>query len=114
MSRLAIVDVTRNPKHLSRNGLLVLVNPVITCQTGEQVGREGCMSIPEFTANIKRASSVTVAYSTLDGERLVIEADGFEAVVLQHEIDHLNGIVFLDRLTSEADLFRRASRGMGK
>jgi peptide deformylase len=101
--RVAVVDVSEHPKATSSHGELVLVNPVIVEASGSEVGREGCLSIPELTANVRRATEVTV-----EAEGLRVEASGFEARALQHEIDHLDGLLFLDRVESlEADVFRR-------
>ena len=108
LSRLAIVDTSRNPKHPGGHGLLILVNPSITAHDGEQFFREGCLSLPDYTANIRRYRNITVDASNLDGEPLTLDAEGFEAVVLQHEIDHLDGVLFLDRVANmKTDLFRR-------
>ena len=101
--RVAVVDVTGHPKAEHHHGELVLVNPVIVAAWGSEAGREGCLSIPELTANVRRATHVTV-----EAEGLRVEAIGFEARALQHEIDHLDGLLFLDRVESlEADVFRR-------
>jgi peptide deformylase len=101
--RVAVVDCSQHPKATSHHGELVLVNPVIVASSGSEVGREGCLSIPELTGNVRRATAVTV-----EAEGLRVEAEGFEARALQHEIDHLDGILFLDRVESlEADVFRR-------
>ena len=106
MTRIVVVDVTGHKKAKATNGRLVLVNPRIVHAEGAEVGREGCLSIPELTANVRRATHVTV-----EAEGLRIEAEGFEARALQHEIDHLDGLLFLDRVESlEADVFRRRSR----
>ncbi len=108
LSRLTIVDTSRNPKHSSGHGLLVLVNPRVVAHDGEQFFREGCLSLPDYTANIRRFQSVTVEALNLDGGLISVEAEGFEAVVLQHEIDHLDGVLFLDRVANmKTDLFRR-------
>jgi peptide deformylase len=108
LSRVAIVDTFRNPKYPGGHGLLVLVNPQITAFEGEQFFREGCLSLPDYTANIKRHAFITVSALNLDGEQISLDAEGFEAVVLQHEIDHLDGILFLDRVANvKTDLFRR-------
>lgn len=108
LSRLAIVDTSRNPKYPDGHGLLILVNPQIVAQSGEQFFREGCLSLPDYTANIRRHQSTTVEALDLRGKTFSLTADGFEAVVLQHEIDHLDGILFLDRLANpKTDLFRR-------
>jgi peptide deformylase len=85
----------------------VLVNPRIVSASGAEVGREGCLSIPELTANVRRATTIEVESS--DG---VIRSEGFEARCLQHELDHLDGLLFLDRVDSlTADVFRRKRRG---
>ena len=77
-------------------------------QSGSEVGREGCLSIPEITANVRRATAVVVEATDPDGEPLRIEAEGFEARALQHEIDHLDGVLILDRVASlDTDVFRR-------
>ncbi len=108
MARVALVDVSRNPKYPAGHGLLILVNPAIAYSAGVQVFREGCLSIPEFTANIERKMRIGVRAHGLGGELVEIEAEGFEAVVLQHEIDHLDGILFFDRVKNiHQDLFRR-------
>ena len=108
LSRLTIVDTSRNPKHAGGHGLLILVNPRIIAHEGEQFFREGCLSLPDYTANIRRFQSVTVEALGLDGGPVSVEAEDFEAVVLQHEIDHLDGVLFLDRVSNmKTDLFRR-------
>jgi len=103
--RVVTVDVT--PKNPGR-GLIVLINPVITASFGVKTGREGCLSVPEYTANITRARKVAVKGLGVDGVAHEFESEGFEAVALQHEIDHLDGILFIDRITSmKRDLFKR-------
>ena len=106
--RMVVVDVTDHPKAQSCSGLLVLVNPSVVRTEGSEVGREGCLSIPDLTANVRRATEVTVEASDPQGRALSVEADAFEARCLLHEIDHLDGILFLDRVDSLAtDVFRR-------
>jgi peptide deformylase len=106
--RIIAVDVTpKNPGH----GLVVLINPVIVSLRGSCVIREGCLSIPEYTANIKRAAEVTVKGIDRNGIDVVLESSGLEAIAFQHEIDHLDGILFLDRITNmKRDLFRRKTK----
>ena len=109
--RVAIVDAARNPKFDPGNGLLTLINPVIIAHEGEQNFREGCLSIPDYTANIRRHAKVTVDAIDVSGSRITIDSEGFEAVILQHEIDHLDGILFLDRVVNvKTDLFARKGR----
>ena len=109
--RLVAVDVTGHPKAQSCHGLLLLMNPVVVRAEGAELGREGCLSIPDLTANVRRASVVAVEATTPEGEPVAIESDAFEARVLLHELDHLDGILFLDRIVSKQDLFRRKSYG---
>jgi peptide deformylase len=105
--RVAVVDVRGHPKAESDNGLLVLVNPRVTKADGAEVAREGCLSLPDLTANVRRATRIVVEHA---GGR--VESSGFEARCLLHEIDHLDGILFLDRVESLVDdLFRRKSYG---
>jgi peptide deformylase len=102
--RLVAVDVSEHPKAATSNALLVLANPRIVARSGSEVAREGCLSIPHLTANVRRATQIEV--ESLDGGR--IESEGFEARCLQHEIDHLDGLLFLDRVDSlKTDVFLR-------
>jgi peptide deformylase len=106
MVRIIAVDVSGHPKATRSNGRLVLVNPRIVHAEGAEVGREGCLSIPELTANVRRATTVEVEWD--EGR---VRSEGFEARCLQHEIDHLDGLLFLDRVDSlTADVFRRKRR----
>ena len=106
--RMIVVDVTGHPKATTSHGLLVLVNPEVVTASGEEVAREGCLSIPELTANVSRATHVTLEANAPDGEPQRLAAQGFEARCLLHEIDHLDGILFLDRVASlTTDVFRR-------
>ena len=107
MVRMVVVDVTGHKKATASNGRLVLVNPRIVSASGAAVGREGCLSIPELTANVRRATTIEV--ESADG---TLRSQGFEAICLQHEIDHLDGLLFLDRVDSlTADVFRRKRQG---
>ena len=81
---------------------LVLINPEIELQGETDIGLEGCLSFPEITGDIERAQSVTVRAQNLEGEAIQIEASGFLARAIQHEGDHLNGILFIDRMHSAA------------
>ena len=110
LRRIVVVDVTahRRGGQEQNHGLLVLVNPELLAMGGKQIVREGCMSIPDYTANVQRAQWVLVDALDQDGNRKIIESLGFEAVAIQHEMDHLDGILFLDRVVSvKTDLFRR-------
>lgn len=108
LRRCVVVDVTGHSKAQSCHGLIVLFDPEVVSGRGSEVGREGCLSIPDLTANVRRATSVVVNGLDENGDLRVVEADAFEARALQHEIDHLDGVLFLDRVTSlETDVFRR-------
>ena len=109
LQRIAIVDTSGHKKYGAvSSGYMVLINPVIIKAEGERLGREGCLSLPDFTANVRRAFQVEVEYSTPEGKLEKLIAEDFEAVVIQHEIDHLNGILFLDRVANLAtDVFAR-------
>jgi peptide deformylase len=110
MCRIAVVDVTGHPKAERPNGLLVLANPRVVERAGSKVGREGCLSLPDVTADVRRATRIVVEHA---GGR--VECEGFEARCVQHEIDHLDGILFLDRVESLTDdVFRRKSYGGAK
>jgi peptide deformylase len=110
LKRIVTVDVSahRRGSREENHGLLVLINPEILAKGGRQIVREGCMSIPDYTANIERAQWVLVDALDREGKQVILESVGFEAVAIQHEVDHLDGILFLDRVTSlKTDLFRR-------
>jgi peptide deformylase len=88
--------------------LIVLVNAEILEASRNEKGREGCMSVPDLTGDVKRATKITVAGQLpLSGERVLITTDAFEARALQHEIDHCDGMLFLDRVTSAHALHTR-------
>jgi peptide deformylase len=109
--RMIAVDCSQHPKATAHHGLLVLVNPAVVEATGSEIGREGCLSIPEITANVRRATAVVVEAVDATGAPQRIAAEGFEARALQHEIDHLDGMLILDRVASLAtDVFRRRRR----
>jgi peptide deformylase len=106
--RVCVVDCSGHPKAAASHGRLLLVNPRLELGAETAIGREGCMSIPELTANVRRALRVVVFASTPAGDPLEIEAEGFEARAIQHEVDHLDGLLFLDRVANRAtDVFRR-------
>ena len=84
-----------------QRSLKVMINPTITNMEGSTVSeQEGCLSVPDFRADVKRAESIRVEYLDREGNSHVLDVDEFLAVVLQHEIDHLNGILFIDRISS--------------
>lgn len=106
--RVVIVDCSITRKPVPNHGRLVLINPEIAEWEGHEVGREGCLSIPDYTGNVVRASRIRLAAQDPWGEPLSLDMEGFEARAVQHEIDHLDGLLFIDRVVSRrTDLFRR-------
>ena len=112
MLRVAIVDTSEHKKFGGQSsGHKVLINPEIIEQNGERIGREGCLSLPDFTANVQRALHIKVRFQDEIGAWHEWNSEDFEAVVVQHELDHLNGILFLNRVANLAtDVFRRKSK----
>lgn len=106
--RVVIVDVSNMKKPVENHGHMVMINPEITHWQGMAMGREGCLSVPDFTGNVIRAESIQLRYLDEAGKSHEIESSGFEARAIQHELDHLDGLLFLDRLVSRrSDLFKR-------
>jgi peptide deformylase len=105
--RMCAIDVTGHRRAKSCHGRLVLVDPVIVERDGSVKMREGCLSIPDFTGNVTRAKRITVEARSPDGEALRLECDAYEARVVLHELDHLDGLLFLDRVSSARDVFPR-------
>jgi peptide deformylase len=113
--RIAIVDVSRMKKPVANHGHMVLVNPEISHWEGYDIGREGCLSVPDFTGNVIRATHIRLKAQDVHGEPLEYEMEGFEARAVQHEMDHLDGMLFIDRVVSRrTDLFRRKVYQKGK
>ena len=122
--QLTVLDISRvedRPSTMKLNGQdvdpqtampLVLINPEIELGDETEMGTEGCLSFPEITGEIERAKSVMARAQTLEGDKIEIEATGLLARALQHEADHLNGILFIDRMSSaaKASLSRRLNR----
>ena len=92
--RVVVIDISEE-----KNQLRAFINPVVEQCVGAQLGEEGCLSVPGIYDKVERAEQVKVRYLDLDGNEQVLEADGLLAVCIQHEIDHLNGKVFVDHLS---------------
>ena len=105
--RAFCVDVTGHKKAVSCHGAFVLLDPQLLVARAPTAGREGCMSVPDLTGNVARATDIVVRGRTPDGGEQVIEADAFEARAILHELDHLDGLLFLDRVASVGDVFQR-------
>ncbi|HXF56941.1 MAG TPA: peptide deformylase [Actinomycetota bacterium] len=105
--RAFVLDVSGHPRATSSHGLVVLFDPVLLEAHDPEVRREGCLSVPHLTADVRRARRIVVAGTGPDGRRLVYQMEGFEARAALHELDHLDGLLILDRVSSASDLFPR-------
>jgi peptide deformylase len=95
--RMLVIDVAREGEDKAP---LVFINPEIIASSDERsVYEEGCLSIPDYYAEVERPAEVTVNYLDVDGTRQTVKADGLLATCLQHEIDHLNGVLFIDHIS---------------
>ncbi len=110
LKRLIVIDIGE--------GLIQLINPVIAKEKGTQEGVEGCLSLPSIFGEVKRPKKVIVEARNINGENITIEGEGLLAIVLSHEIDHTNGILFKDKaikiLTPEEFNKRKEERRQGK
>jgi peptide deformylase len=93
--RLIVIDIE---KHHSEHPQIALINPTITMAVGEELGEEGCLSLPDERGIVRRAATVKVEGLLSNGDKVEFDASGLMARVLQHEIDHLDGVLFIDRL----------------
>ncbi len=105
--RAFVIDVTGHRKARSCHGEVVLFDPEIVAASAPAVAREGCLSVPDLTGDVSRASSLVVRGLTIEGIQRVLEVDAFEARAVLHEVDHLDGLLFLDRVASSEAVFRR-------
>jgi peptide deformylase len=109
--QLAVIDLSSREDDEDRHPLLVLINPEIMSSAGTTVEEEGCLSIPDFSEKVKRAAKVKVRAQDRTGQIFELEAEGLLAKALQHEIDHLNGLLFVDRLSPlKKNIFKRRYR----
>lgn len=107
LQRIVMVDCSLGLHKNKNHGRLIMVNPEIIAQDGEVLGREGCLSVPEWVGTVPRARRITVRYQDVQGNAHELSTKAFEARVIQHEIDHLDGILFIDKVVSTKDLIRR-------
>jgi peptide deformylase len=108
--RIMIIDVSAKD---DLPELIVAINPVIVYADGESYEEEGCLSVPKYAANVRRHARVVVKAINLDGEEITYKAEGLLAIAFQHEIDHLDGILFIDHLSPlKRDMFRKKYRRM--
>ncbi len=108
--RIAVIDVSAKD---DAPELIVAINPVIIHADGESYEEEGCLSVPKYAANVRRHARVVVKALDLDGEEVAYKADGLLAIAFQHEMDHLDGVLFIDHLSPlKKDIFRKKYRRM--
>ena len=106
--QVAVIDIGEHEDEGKKRPLVVLINPEVLSLEGAVVAEEGCLSVPDFTEKVKRAARIKVRAKDRTGKTFELEADGLMAKALQHEIDHLNGILFIDRLSPiKKSIFRR-------
>ncbi|MGO9689270.1 MAG: peptide deformylase [Syntrophobacteraceae bacterium] len=106
--QLAVIDLSSREEDEQRHPLMVIINPEILSLEGAVVEEEGCLSIPDYAEKVKRASKIRVRAQDLTGKSFEIAAEGLLAKALQHEIDHLNGVLFIDRLSPlKKNIFKR-------
>lgn len=96
--RLVVMDTVWNEEGAEREPT-VIINPQILTREGQIEWEEGCLSVPDFTADVERSEHVVVRYTNLEGEQVTEDVTGLRAVCFQHEIDHLDGILFIDRIS---------------
>jgi peptide deformylase len=106
--QLAVIDLSSREDEEQRHPLIVIINPEVLAMEGSVIDEEGCLSIPDYSEKVKRAARVKVRAQDRTGKQFEIEAEGLMAKALQHEIDHLNGLLFVDRLSPlKKSLFKR-------
>ena len=93
--RIIIIDISED-----KNNLLVMINPILLESRGEEINQEGCLSVPEVFEKVKRAEWIKISAIDINGKKFELEADGLLAVCIQHEMDHLEGKVFVDYLSN--------------
>jgi peptide deformylase len=106
--QLAVIDLSTREDEGQRHPLLVIINPEILSLEGSVTEEEGCLSIPDYSEKVQRAARIKVRALDRTGKQFELETDGLLAKALQHEIDHLNGLLFVDKLSPlKKNLFRR-------
>ena len=106
--QIAVIDVSEKRDEPGGSERIELINPKIVWSDGQTSSEEGCLSIPEYRDTIKRFKEIVVEAKNRDGKEIEIKADGLLGICMQHEIDHLNGILFIDRLSRlKRELFKR-------
>ncbi len=99
LKRIVVIDIYNGNEDTSKLDPQIFINPIIVEKSGEVVSEEGCLSVVEFNAEVKRAKSLTLKYQDVTGQSQQIQVEDLKAVCIQHELDHLNGILFIDHLS---------------
>jgi len=94
-----IINLPDEDDEQTKENLLEIINPVITYKNGETTYQEGCLSVPGFYEDIKRYDEINISYQDRDGNTKTLSADGLLSIAIQHEIDHLQGVLFIDKLS---------------
>ena len=97
--RVLLLNIPDEDDEQSIDNLMEMVNPIIMQKSGETTYQEGCLSVPTFYEDITRYETIRVNYQDRDGNTITLEADGLLSIAIQHEVDHLNGILFIDKLS---------------
>lgn len=109
--RAFVLDVSGHKRATTAQGLVGLLDPVLISSEGAETVREGCLSVPDLTANVRRATTIEIQGQTASGETHRYRMEGFEARAALHELDHLDGLLILDRVASAGDVFARKVYG---
>lgn len=94
LKRIVVIDIG------DETGVLEMINPEITYREGKALGMEGCLSVPDFEGEVERAERIECEFTDRYGKRMCLQAEGLLAVCVQHELDHLNGVLFVDKSTT--------------
>ncbi len=113
--RVLILNIPDEDGEQPEENLIEIINPVVTHRDGESVYQEGCLSVPNFYEDVKRFETVTINYQDRDANTKTLEADGLLSIAIQHEMDHLEGILFIDKLSySRRKKFEKEYKRMQK
>ena len=113
--RALILNIPDEEGEQPPENLLEIINPVMVNKSGETTYQEGCLSVPQFYEDVKRYENITINYQDRDGNTQTLEADGLLAIAIQHEMDHLEGILFIDHLSySRRKKFEKEYKKMQK